>query len=93
MSENFLHESQINFNIGQNFDRDLYLELFANEEYDVEKFEIAPEVPGEITITIVARKENIDDILFKISELDPEMGELDFFTELVLDDAEVHEEI
>jgi hypothetical protein len=87
--EEFFVECQINLNTGPNFDRDLYLDIFSEETYGyvINNFNIEPEVPGEFMVTFHSFKDNIQRILFEISELDPEFGTLDFFTELELDNA------
>lgn len=91
--EEFLFECQINLNTGPDFDRNLYLKIFSEETYGyfIHNFNIEPEVPGEFTVTFHSSKDNIQRILFEISELDPEFGTLDFFTELEMDNVYLEE--
>lgn len=85
--ENLLVECQVNINTGPNFDRDLYLSMLLGEAqgWDVEIVRIEPEVPGEFTVVFRSSKGCCGDVIAEISNLDPEIGTLDYFTELEID--------
>jgi len=81
-------EYQINFNTGPSFNKEEYLKIF-DEANGLEEYRIEPEVPGEITITFTCPDSVFLEIQDKITEIDDEdFGNIDFITELEIEDED-----